>query len=106
MGKQIAIPSNTSRKGSKNKRSKYSADILAEFNFDPVEALLEHYEDLGRRIEAENAAYAPRQSLLLVLAKEQSATMTALAPYSAMKPTGEAPVEETAKKPLAIKLSN
>lgn len=105
MGKQIAIPRNCSRKGSKNKRSKYSTEILAEFNFDPVEALLEHYEDMGRRIEAENAAFAPRQSLLLVLAKEQAATMSALAPYSAIKPSGEVPVEETSSKPLAIKLT-
>ena len=103
----------TNRAGTKNKFSKYSAEVLDSLNFDVIDALLSHYEDMARRIKAEESRAASpthhnvkvRKSYLHLLAQEQAYTMKALLPYANIKPSKLIDKEEQEVKPIAVKLN-
>ena len=91
--------------GVPNKFTKYSRDLLEELQYDVAEQIKLHLDDIERRIATEQAAFKPRKTLLLELSKEQAQMVKALLPYELVKPTGDNPIDTTARKPTAIKLT-
>jgi hypothetical protein len=92
-------------KGVPHKNTKYSQELLKELEYDVAVQIKLHLEDVERRIATEKAAYKPRKNLLLELSKEQATMVRAILPYHVVKPTGDSPVEETRRAPMAIKLT-
>jgi hypothetical protein len=92
-------------KGVPHKNTKYSQQMLKELEYDVAVQIKLHLDDLERRIATEKSAYKPRKNLLLELSKEQATMVKALLPYEVVKPTGDSPMEDIRRAPLAIKLS-
>ena len=93
------------RTGSPNKFSKHSAEVLDSLNFNVIDALNDHYEDITRRIRTEECNVKVRKPYLLLLAQEQANTMKALLPYANIKPSKLIEQEQSGKLPFAVKLN-
>ena len=93
------------RTGSPNKFSKHSAEVLDSLNFNVIDALNDHYEDITKRIKVEECNVKVRKSYLLLLAQEQANTMKALLPYANIKPSKLIEQEQSETLPFAVKLS-
>ena len=91
--------------GKPHKNTKYTQELLKELEYDVAVQIKLHLEDLERRIATEKSAYKPRKTLLLELSKEQATMVKALLPYALIKPTGDSPIDDTSRKPMAIRLT-